>query len=298
MSSQKIPLRARIESSLSLLQTHRKERVQNAKNVVADHRILMGYLTKYLGLPVEQTRILEIGCGQTAIQTALFHTDGARVTGIDVEVPTFRMGFFLLLQVMRSNGFERALKSLARHLLFDKRYFGEVSKEYGKPIHFEGIDTRIMDATGMAFGERSFDFIFSRSVLEHVEDVESAVKEVNRVLSTEGIAVITVHLFPSLSGGHSAEWGDPDRAPSRRVPPWDHLRDNRFPQNTYLNKLKITDYRHIFYGNTGVLNEQTLRGGEKVLTAELEEELGSKGYTREDLLTSTIIFCIRKRHKS
>ncbi|MEO0094108.1 MAG: methyltransferase domain-containing protein, partial [candidate division WOR-3 bacterium] len=91
-----------------------------------------------------------------------------------------------------------------------------------------------------------FDFVFSRAVFEHINDVPAAVKEVNRVLSLNGIAVISIHLFPSLSGGHHLEWARPDQSPSTKVPPWDHLRDNNYPVDVYLNKLTINQYREIF----------------------------------------------------
>jgi SAM-dependent methyltransferase len=294
MSGQKIPIRSKIESAFSILRVYRNEISSNAKTAVTDYQRLRGYLDKYVNLPLEAVSILDIGCGQGAIQTALFHTDGANVIGIDIEVPTYRMSFSTFFRVLRLNGFERALKSLLRHILFDKHYFFKISQAYGKPINFDDMDTRVMDATHMTFESGSFDFIFSRAVLEHVKDVEASVREINRILSPRGVGVINIHLFPSISGGHCMEWRDPDRSPANSVPPWDHLRNNKFAANTYLNQLKIGDYRDIFKSYTNILEEQTLIEGEKILTKEIEKELTNKGFTREDLLTSTIIFCVKK----
>jgi len=291
----KISIRRKIESAISVFHVHRNEIFSNSKTAIMDFQHLRGYLDKYVCFPLKEIRILEIGCGQTAIQTALFHTDGANVIGIDIAVPTYRMSFSTFFRVLRLNGFGRAFKSLLRHILFDKHYFSKISQEYGKPINFDDIDIRIMDATHMTFESESFDFIFSRAVLEHVKDVETLVREINRILSTRGIAVINIHLFPSISGGHRMEWRNPDRSPSIRIPPWDHLRNNRFPANTYLNKITINEYRNLFHSYMNILEEHTLTEGEKLLTKDIEDELTRKGYTREDLLISTIIFCVKKK---
>src|SRR5262245_62163542 len=45
----------------------------------------------------------------------------------------------------------------------------------------------------LPFGDASFDFVFSNSVLEHVQDLPSAFREIHRVLKPGGI---TLHLFP------------------------------------------------------------------------------------------------------
>jgi len=294
-NSQRIPLRLKMESILSLFRAHRKGVSLEAKQAVADHLRLISFFERYIPIPIEKAKILEIGCGQRAVQTVLFHTDGADVIGIDLEVPTYQMNLSVFLRILRENGFERVLKSFTRHLLFDRHYFSEISKAYGKPITFDGVDTRTMDATRMALDSGSFDFIFSRSVLEHVDDVAAAVREINRLLRPHGIAVLLIHLFPCLSGGHNLEWSHPNPLSPPNVPPWDHLRDRRFPADTFLNRFTISQYRQIFQDGMHVLEEQTFIEGEKFLTEEIEEELKAKGYTKEDLLTSTLLLCVKKR---
>jgi hypothetical protein len=44
-----------------------------------------------------------------------------------------------------------------------------------------------------------------------------------------------------------------------------------------------------------VVEEETFVEGEAFLIGEIEEELAAKGYTREDLLTSTLLLCARKK---
>lgn len=289
------PLRLKMESILSLFRAHRKGASLEARQAVTDHLRLIRFFERYVPIPAGKADILEIGCGQRAVQTLLFHTDGAEVTGIDLQIPTYRMNLPVFLRILRRSGFERALKSFTRHLFFDRHYFSEVSKTYGKPVRFDGADIRVMDATRMPFDSGSFDFIFSRSVLEHVDDVAAAAREINRLLRPDGISVLFIHLFPCLSGGHCHAWGHPDPSSPPGVPPWDHLRDQRFPADSYLNRLTIGQYRRIFRDAMEVVEEETFVEGEAFLTREIEEELAAKGYTREDLLTSTLLLCARKK---
>jgi SAM-dependent methyltransferase len=183
-------------------------------------------------------------------------------------------------------------------VLFDRRFFHDLSKEYGRPISFKNLDVRIMDATAMDFADSTFDFIDSNAVFEHMNDVPAAVREMNRVLKPGGLAVVTPHLFPSLSGGHNLEWRRPDAQAAKNVEPWDHLRKNRHRVAAYMNGLKLSEYREHFHAAMDVIDEQLVVEGERHLTPELEAELGAKGYTREDLLTRTVTFLARKKAAS
>ncbi len=65
-----------------------------------------------------------------------------------------------------------------------------------------------------------------------------------------------------------------------------------------MNKLKIDDYRDVFRSEMDVVDEQVVVEGERLLTPELRDELGRKGYSREDLLTRTITFYARKKQEA
>jgi SAM-dependent methyltransferase len=295
MAGQRISFRARVESAFLIFRAHRNRVFSDAEGAIAYHNRLLGTLATHTGLPPQQASILEVGCGQRATQVALFKVDGAQVVGIDIEIPTYRMSIPTLVRVLRANGVERCLKSVARHALFDRAFFAELSRLYGKPLPFSDLDTRLMDVERMRLPSSSFDFVHSAWVLEHVQEVRAAVAEISRVLKPSGIGWMAVHLFPSLSGGHHLEWIDPDRSPSTRVPPWDHLRGNTHPVNVYLNKLRLRDYRQVFREETTVIEEQLTTQGEEVLMPEIAEALRAEGYTREDLLTATAVFVFRKK---
>ena len=205
------------------------------------------------------------------------------------------MNLKIFYKCLKENGFERAIKSFIRHILFDIAYIKKLSSIYPKKIPYSKLDIRIMSATDLKFKDQHFDFIFSGAVFEHIDDVPTVVREVNRVLKNSGIAWISIHLFPSLSGGHHLEWISPDKRPSKKVPPWDHLLDNIYAVNTYLNKLRLNQYRKVFYDNISVVDEKIKLEGGNILSSELKKILLSKGYTEDDLLTPNVTFlCQRK----
>lgn len=295
MSGQKIPLIHRLLSSWNIFRAYQTNTLGNAESVVDFHKRLSEIIKTHLKVDVREARILDIGCGQMATQTILFKVDGADVTGIDMEVPTYKMNLKTLIRVIKTNGVERAIKSLLRHLLFDKRFFSELSLQYGKIVPFDQLDIRLMNAASLSFPDNSFEFVYSAWVFEHIDDVPTSIRDVNRILKPSGIAWIGVHLFPSLSGGHHLDWIWPDKSSSKKVPPWDHLLDNKYPANTYLNRLHLDQYREIFHTHINVFDEELTYEGDKFLTPEIEKILQRKGYAREDLLTRTVIFLCRKK---
>jgi ubiquinone/menaquinone biosynthesis C-methylase UbiE len=295
MSAQPIGLRNRLVSLWDIFRSYQKGVFENAEADIENHKALRDTLRTWVGTSVDKARILDIGCGPMAKEVALFKTDGANVTGIDIEVPSYNMNAIVVLRSLTHNGFERAIKSIIRSMLFDGIYVKRLSACYGKTILYTKLDTRLMSATNLQFPDNQFDFIISNCVFEHIEDVPKAVQELNRVLKISGLARISIHLFPSPSGGHNLEWLFPDSAPSKRVPPWDHLLDNKYPANNYLNKLRLDDYRNIFQRHMVIVKEQTKQEGLSILTSDLRERLLNKGYLEKDLLTKYVSLYCRKR---
>jgi SAM-dependent methyltransferase len=291
----KMPWSQRLKYWLTVLQVYRTSNLDNADSQLVFHRQLTDLLTAVFGPDLPRLRILEIGCGQRASQTILFTADGFETIGIDLEVPTFRLTPGSIIRIVRANGWERAIKSLCRHWLFDKPFFQRLAAQYGRPLPLDRVEVRVMSAAQLELPDNYFDFIFSSLVFEHIDEVPAAVREVNRVMAPRGRAWINIHLFPSLSGGHHPAWTQWRGASLPEVPPWDHLRDNDFPVDSHLNRLRLADYRRIFGECLEVLEETQVKEPAEVLTPELEEILGTLGYTREDLLTREVAFLCRKK---
>lgn len=239
-------------------------------------------------------RILEVGCGQRAVMPILFGLHGIEAFGIDVEVPTNKIDLSTIARIVRLNGVERALKSVMRHVLFDKRFFRELATTFGvDSLSSPHVHIRVKDCAEMDFPDNHFDFLFSFAVLEHVQNPAQAIRQINRVLHRDGIGKVSVHLFPSLSGGHCMAWQQVATNASRKVAPWDHLLDNQYPSNVFLNKLSLKEYDILFSNYTDVLERSVTREGETFLSVAPRSLL--QKYTEEDLITSGVTYIFRKK---
>ncbi|HVP37453.1 MAG TPA: methyltransferase domain-containing protein [Terriglobales bacterium] len=240
----------------------------------------------YLG-EFENRRILDVGCGQRYPLTLLFHNTRNDVVGCDLG------HIKSTWESLRHDGLERTLKTTIRKILYDRTYYKQLESISGFKLSQKNIDLRYSDVTNLPFIDNSFDFVVSNAVLEHVADISSALSEIRRVLKPDGITYHNIHLFCSLSGGHSFDWSYPDENLPRAVPPWDHLRANLFPAHVYLNKLREKDYLLAFESNFRILEWLTAKTeGERILTPELEHELC--GYSREELSKREITVIARK----
>jgi SAM-dependent methyltransferase len=143
---------------------------------------------------------------------------------------------------------------------------------------------------------RAFDLIASNAVVEHVADVPRFAAEIGRLLDAGGYFYAVIHNYYSLSGGHHLEWAFPDERPSRRVPPWDHLRANRFPSWMSLNRGTPEQYREALsrrlqilrFEGVGRRHDPGEPEGERFLTSEVAAELTA--YPRGMLLTP--LWCV------
>ena len=243
---------------------------------------------------IEGKKVLDLGCGQRypfALQCAAC---GATVIALDIDYikPDFLpLAFYRML---RHNGFKRAVKSALRRLVFDEGYYNTLEAAAGKRLHSfrSGITFVVTDpeSANYPLPSDSFDLIASNAVVEHVADVPRFAEEIRRLLARGGYFYAIIHNFYSLSGGHNLEWAYPDEQPSSRVPPWDHLRENRFPSWAYLNRLRPEEYRDAFgqqlevvlFEGRDINHDPGGLEGERFLTPEIAAELAA--YPRELLL--------------
>jgi SAM-dependent methyltransferase len=242
---------------------------------------------------ISDVDILEIGSGQRFTFTLLFGAFGARAVGIDTDYVPRRIGVKEFLAIRRSNGTERAIKTMARKALFDRAYYQALEESAGRTLPLAGVDLRTMDACALDFSDQTFDCIFSTSVFEHIHDIDAAAREAARVLRPGGLALIDVCVFCGISGGHHPEWSHPDQQDvPRQVPAWDHLRQNLFPASTYLNRKRTGDYLATFQEHFSVVQMQPRYQGRRYLTDEIIQEL--QEYTPDELLTDSVRILARR----
>ena len=251
-------------------------------------------LQKYVG-DLCSLHVLDVGCGKAFWLTLLLHSYGAHVTGIDTEFVAPGRSLGKYTGILRRNGLERVLRTLVWETIYAAPYYRELAAVCHFPLCFEGIDVRRMSVTKLDFLGDTFDLVVSHEVFEHLPDVPAGLRSLRRVMKPEGITYIYVHNYTSLSGGHHIAWKYPDTEPSTVVPPWDHLRQNRYPEiPSWINRLREGDYRQAFEEQFEILDWfPTATEGEALLTPEIRAELAD--YSEEELLTKGFVVIARPK---
>jgi SAM-dependent methyltransferase len=243
---------------------------------------------------VTDINVLDIGCGIRAPFTLLFHSLGARVVGIDVDVPTRGINLAKYRRILATGGSKRLFMRLVADFYYDRVYYEELQKIADFPLNFEGVDLREMDACRTTF-EEEFDLVTSNAVFEHIKNVDAVLKEMKRIMKQNALIHAEIHLFPSLTGGHNILWSNPDtqQVILGKVPPWDHLRKQKYPVDPSLNRLRESDYYRLFSKNFEILKWITeYEEPEHYLTPELSSEISE--YSREELLKRAIVVIARR----
>lgn len=250
--------------------------------------------------------MLEIGFGARPIRLLALHLQGIDVTGVDLDKPILRGTPVEFVSILRKNGVERAVKSFVRYWLNDRRERRAVCREFadGNTIPRIPADRLVVSSAGdPAFWrslEGTFDLIVSEDVFEHIpgDELQVVVQEMAGALSPGGVALIRPLIYSGISGGHHLEWYPHTigRDISRKTEPWEHLRRDRNPANTYLNKLLRRDYRDLFLRNFEILEERVASPdlGRSLMTEEIRAELSE--YSDEELFSNNVLFVLKPKH--
>lgn len=263
-------------------------------------------LRRHGGQTLEGCRTLELGFGQRPFRLFWLSAMGCEAYGIDLDVPVLKLRLSALAEVYRRNGLERLAKTFARVALFDGRVWREFARrmraETGKDFHlpvnqlFQGdiADPDVWDRIG-----GTFDFMYSEDVFEHIPagSLPAVVDLMHGRLASDGICIIAPLIYTGISGGHHLEWY-PEKVEQdlpRKTSPWEHLRGDRYPADSYLNKLSYADYRELFASRFEILEEVTVwpRLGEKYLTPDIQAELSE--YDREELFSNKVRFVLKRK---
>ena len=258
-----------------------------------------GEMLRGFGKSLASSRVLDIGCGANAPMTIMLHSAGGPVVGIDESVG-YRWGLGFrparYRDYLREAGLRRTVRKAVGELVYDRRYYAGLSRMLGFSLTEKGIDLREMRTEALRFGDAEFDVVYSNATWEHVRDVATANQEVARVLRPGGIALIEIHLFPSLSGGHDLPWIVPGKTILGDVAPWRHLRDPSWVPGVYLNRLRERDFQHLFHAveELDVIGWHTeFTEGEDLVTEQILSEL--RDYTREELTKRSIVVTLRRK---
>lgn len=264
-----------------------------------------GVLSRYGRPSLRQSKVLEIGYGARPYRLAWLYNSGIQVFGVDLDRPLLNASPHSLLEVMRQNGVERAIKSVVRYCIADARQWRQMAFEVGRKGRNFCIPEQILtvaDAATANFWANAgtFNFIYSEDVFEHIprRDLRALVRQMANALRPNGLALIRPMVFTGICGGHHLEWypHTHDQPMVRRTEPWEHLRRGRFPANTYLNRLARRDYVDIFAEYFWILEDEVMkpRLGAQFMNNKIRSELS--GYDDYELFSNSVRFVLEPKH--
>lgn len=263
---------------------------------------------KFLGRPLTACKAIEIGYGARPTRLIWFFGNGVDITGIDLDQPILRGSPGEFLGVYRKNGWERAFKTIVRWYINERHMrralLAHISRERGNRVQLPPESLVVGDATSQEFWAqyRGANYIFSEDVFEHIpiESLHSLLPRMAASMDPDGLAFIKPMVYTGICGGHHLEWYPHTLTQQRKriTEPWEHLRKNRHPANTYLNKLSRANYRKLFSTYFDILEETCVRPdmGSPFMTPEIRQELSQ--YPDEELFSNRVIFLLRPRLSS
>jgi SAM-dependent methyltransferase len=286
----------RINEALNLHLSHTRRVRENVLGLLEQSHAADMKIKSLLGVPVSGLKMLEIGPGQQLVQLAYFAMRN-EVIGIDLDVILQNLNLGGSMRMIRKNGWLRTFKTVGRKMaLIDHNMRTELASQLGLR-NIPVLRVLQMDAARMDFPSDQFDVVFSRAVFEHLPDPGAVISEMHRVLKPGGVMFIVLHLFTSDSGCHDARIFAGKRG---ELPFWAHLRpehQHAVRSNSYLNKLRLADWRNMFQSRMPGSEVVALRDAQD-LERQKFQELRSLGqldaYSDEELLSVTVEVIWRK----
>jgi len=199
-------------------------------------------IAEALGTEVAGQRMLDVGAGQRLVGMTYFGRKND-VVGIDLDVVVQGLDPAGYARMLRTNGANRVLKTLARKaLLIDARGRRELRRQLGIET-IPRMEVHQMDASALAFPSASFDVVYSLEVFSFVPDPAAALAETARVLRPGGVANHNFLLYTARRGGLDIRTIGYRAAD---IPLWAHLRPQQrhlVLESAYLNRVRLRDWQ-------------------------------------------------------
>jgi SAM-dependent methyltransferase len=252
-------------------------------------------LRQAFGFEVRGRDVLDVGPGQFLIQSRYFALEN-KVVALDSELILDRLSLRGLVDTVRCNGLQRAIKTVARRAVgVDRLYAAGLRQRLGVEA-LPVVEVRRGDACRMPFADNSFDMVHSRAVLHHLDDPAAALMEMRRVLRPAGVAWVDLHLYSSWNGSLDPRvmFGcDPKFH-------WAHLRHGAsgVVEGARLNKLRLADWRERFSLSWPGAQLHLIAVQDPALHFSADQLIAERrvtGYSREELLTTTVVALWQKQ---
>ncbi|MHA6332888.1 class I SAM-dependent methyltransferase [Qipengyuania sp. CAU 1752] len=263
---------------------------------VEDLRRIVATFEARTGRKAADSSVLEIGFGARPRRAFLLTAFFREVHAIDLDAPvlSLRQAF----ATWRKNGFERAIKSVVRHALFDSREWPQYHAAAMKLLPGYAPDKARLIVGSVSSPQvwdkiGKIDFVFSRDVFEHIPeaDLREGMRLARLHLSPEGMIITMPAVFTGIIGGHDPNWNVHLAEKNTAEDAWRHLTDPGFKVNTYLNRLHRREYVRLFE-ETGftVERDEAVFGHihAHLLTSEKRAELA--GYDDYELFSNRVEF--------
>lgn len=299
-----LPLHDRLVENWRLLGIYVRRRNTSGEfaSVFSDLSMFQMVLERWCDKSLSDARTFEIGFGARGYHLRALLALGADAWGVDAEVPLLTGAPSEYVAILRRNGWERCLKTVTRHALFDRRK----ETEFRSALERAGVTLEALDVRRFLLGDAAacdppgkFDLIYSIAAFEHMTRpaMESLIPRMATWLHSDGLAVVRPDVFTGLHGGHLREWDEETlhSAAPRRSEPWEHLRKKRYVANTTLNEMTRGEYEAIFTRYFRILEivEGPRGRAPDWLSREIRAELSD--YSERDLLDATPTFVMRPR---
>lgn len=304
-SGQPVPVHRKIDEALrqfgKLMRSRNPFRTRSYERFEQDILEYRKAAEEFGGFELQNASLFEIGCGQRPYRLMTLLAHGFDASAIDIDKVLLQLGFNDVLSSFRTNGTERTIKTTVRYLLFDlvenRKFKEHLSKIQGQPFEWPYSAIIQGDAADPKNWPPSVDFIYSEDVFEHIprEGLPALCKQMAARLSGRGLALIRPMIFTGIQGGHNVDYYSLDPSKARNCPPWDHLRENKFPSNTYLNQVTRAEFRTLFDEYFEILDETVVHPdkGREFMTPELRGELSD--WTDDELFSNTVRFVLRPK---
>lgn len=252
-------------------------------------------ITEALGRPLHGQRVMVVGPGQLLREARYFALNN-RATALDIDVIPNGFDPRAYLQMLRSNGPGRVIKTVGRKLIGNDRLeLAEWKRQLGVRTLPEP-ECRVGDVRDGIPDAGQWDVITSFAVFQTIPDPALAVRRCVEALAPGGVLYIGVQQWGSNLGHHDIRAFIEEE---HLLPLWAHLRPahaHLVEPSAWLNRLRLRDWRGIFMEHCPGYTEFQERYGEEELrakmTPELREELAE--YDDDELYAIDVFFRWRK----
>ena len=200
-----MPFTERLREDTRLLRTYLRREPDDFAWIFHDLDHWEDVTKRWGGKPFSRSRVFEIGFGARPYRLLAMHALGADVYGVDAEAPLLTGSIAEYRKVLRTNGWERLVKTMVRHLLFDRRE----RAAFQHALHRHGLTPQVPEPRRFLIGDAAeceppgrFDVIYSFAVFEHIErpSLGRLVPRMADWLSPKGLALIIPDVFTGLHG--------------------------------------------------------------------------------------------------